>query len=1064
MSVAVGGTPPLSYQWFFNGAPLANATSSALTLSGVTTNQAGVYAVEVTNLYGAALSSNATLVARVASTTLFDGFDPGIDLSQWSGFGGTVLATNYGGCVSAPNSLWFGGSGSRYAATQPLNTSAGGFARFELRIASGASNTWNGLSPPYSPIVLEYTNSNTLGGWVQIGSFGGTIYLAWTNIYLALPTRAQAALTQFRWRQLYTRGVNYDHWALDDVQVNADPAPAFVTQPQSQNAIEGDVVTLSAVVRGLAPFSYQWQFNGSNLVGATSGALTLSDVQPGQAGVYTLLLTNSIGFAASSNATLVVHPVPSCAPAPSGLVSWWSGEGNANDNEGLNQGALQNGAAFAPGRVGRAFHFDGVSGSVVVPDSASLRLTNQITIECWINAQSVVGDQSLVAKVGGSGGNNGYQLLLSGTTLIAQFNGPGQAWPGYRVQSGVPIVAGVWNHIAWTYDQSALKLYWNGAPVATNVIGACAIAPSASNLRLSGDDNNHVYFNGLIDEASLYHEALSSDQVLAIYGARGAGKCGLAPAFVSQPQSQTVQVGATASFAAGVAGAQPIAYQWAVNGANIPWATNTSLVLSNAQFSDAGAYSLTVSNSVGALVSANALLRVDFAPALVEAVGGAAVGGGIVTVPVVLAANGNEAALGFTLNFDPLLLTYSGASLGEGAAGAAFVINTNQVGAGLLGVDVALSDGLTFPPGARSVAKVSFTVAALTNASSTTIGFGGQLTACQLSDAFANSLPVVFTNGMLAIAAAGLEGDVSPRPNGDEAVTVTDWVQAGRFAARLDYPTNSSEFQRADCAPRSTLGDGAITVSDWVQVGRYAAGLDPLTPVGGPTNEVIGPGVLAEERSRPKGLSRALQVMDAAWLQGQGGSVYVGLAAAGNENALGFTLSFDPSVFSCTAVRVTGAASGAAFNVNTNQSASGRLGVVLALAWGSSFASGATQIVRVDFAASPSASGAYAMALTDQLVPREVVDAAANALTTSFINGTVTVHSPPALSITLSNPVILLSWPLWATNFSVQEAVDHFSSTIAWSAVGGVPARGSNANLLALPWSPTNAIYRLRQP
>ena len=77
-----------------------------------------------------------------------DDFDPGIDLTQWSGFGGvvgsTVLATNYGGSVSAPNSLWFGANGSRFATTIPINTSGGGRdwvlhpAGQRLRLAVGA--------------------------------------------------------------------------------------------------------------------------------------------------------------------------------------------------------------------------------------------------------------------------------------------------------------------------------------------------------------------------------------------------------------------------------------------------------------------------------------------------------------------------------------------------------------------------------------------------------------------------------------------------------------------------------------------------------------------------------------------------------------------------------------------------------------------------------------------------------------------------------------------------------------------------------------------------------------
>ncbi len=46
---------------------------------------------------------------------------------------------------------------------------------------------------------------------------------------------------------------------------------------------------------------------------------------------------------------------------------------------------------------------------------------------------------------------------------------------------------------------------------------------------------------------------------------------------------------------------------------------------------------------------------------------------------------------------------------------------------------------------------------------------------------------------------------------------------------------NGIDFQKADCAGRTTLGNGVLSISDWVQAGRYAASLDPLTPAGGPT-------------------------------------------------------------------------------------------------------------------------------------------------------------------------------------------------------------------------------------
>ena len=44
-----------------------------------------------------------------------------------------------------------------------------------------------------------------------------------------------------------------------------------------------------------------------------------------------------------------------CAPVPPGIVSWWRGEGNAQDQTGSNPGTLQGGVTFGSGKVGQAF-------------------------------------------------------------------------------------------------------------------------------------------------------------------------------------------------------------------------------------------------------------------------------------------------------------------------------------------------------------------------------------------------------------------------------------------------------------------------------------------------------------------------------------------------------------------------------------------------------------------------------------------------------------------------------------------------------------------------------------
>ena len=71
-TVTAGGTAPLTYQWLFNNSTaLGGATSSALTLNAVATNQSGLYSVIVSNAAGSVTSSNAVLsVYPTAAPTL----------------------------------------------------------------------------------------------------------------------------------------------------------------------------------------------------------------------------------------------------------------------------------------------------------------------------------------------------------------------------------------------------------------------------------------------------------------------------------------------------------------------------------------------------------------------------------------------------------------------------------------------------------------------------------------------------------------------------------------------------------------------------------------------------------------------------------------------------------------------------------------------------------------------------------------------------------------------------------------------------------------------------------
>ncbi|MBS1791411.1 MAG: NF038122 family metalloprotease [Acidobacteria bacterium] len=367
--------------------------------------------------------------------------------------------------------------------------------------------------------------------------------------------------------------------------------------------------------------------------------------------------------------------------------------------------------------------------------------------------------------------------------------------------------------------------------------------------------------------------------------------------------------------------------------------------------------------------------------------------GGAVSVPVELASQGDENALGFSLTFDPSVLSNPQANLGSDAAGATLNANTNQVGSGRLGIALSLPTGQKFNAGTRQIVIVNFTIAGGASGSSTPVGFGDQPIAREISDVSARSLQASFTAGAVSLA-SGYEADVAPRPNGNGSVTITDWVQIGRFVAGQDAPS-AGEFQRADCAPRDTRGNGSLTITDWVQAGRYAAGLDAPTSAGGPGSQGGGfaPTVALQRAQANAAMgARLVRISSGRFESGQQSSVVIELGAEGNENALGFSLNFDPAQLRFVSASVGKDVNGATLNINTSQAAAGRLGLALALPAGQTLVAGQRQIIVINFSV-PAAGGTTTATISfgDQPVARELSDANANSLPVTFTSSTVTL-------------------------------------------------------------------------
>jgi hypothetical protein len=82
--------------------------------------------------------------------------------------------------------------------------------------------------------------------------------------------------------------------------------PSFTAQPSDQVALASTTVTFTANAVCSLPLRYQWHFNGTNVPGATDNLLTLTNLQPTQAGQYGVEVDGAYGSSFSSNALLTV--------------------------------------------------------------------------------------------------------------------------------------------------------------------------------------------------------------------------------------------------------------------------------------------------------------------------------------------------------------------------------------------------------------------------------------------------------------------------------------------------------------------------------------------------------------------------------------------------------------------------------------------------------------------------------------------------------------------------------------------------------------------------------------
>jgi len=351
------------------------------------------------------------------------------------------------------------------------------------------------------------------------------------------------------------------------VEVNYGPAtviksgtlnvntPITISGPSNRTNCPGGSVTFSTVVSGTGPLSYQWSKDGTNLDGATNSSLVLTNLNAADAGAY-CVVANGPCNSVTNCASLTIN-VPVTANGPS--------------NQTNCPGSSVTLSTVADGTGPLSYQWTKNGTNVTGATNSSLVLTNLnatnagnycVVVNGACNRVTNCATLTINLPVTASGPSNQTNCVGSSVTLSTVANGTGPL--SYQ----------------WSKDGTSLSGATNASLVMTN-------------LDATNAGNYCVVVSGACNSVT---------------------NCGAltinVPVTANGPSNQTNCPGSSVTLSTVADGTGPLSYQWRKNGTNVTGATNSSLVLTNLNATNAGNYCVVVSGGCNSVTNC-ATLTID---------------------------------------------------------------------------------------------------------------------------------------------------------------------------------------------------------------------------------------------------------------------------------------------------------------------------------------------------------------------------------------------------------------------------------------------------------------------
>ncbi len=401
-----------------------------------------------------------------------------------------------------------------------------------------------------------------------------------------------------------------------DVQ-SPPPSPVIATQPASAFGLLGGSASFSVSATGVG-LTYQWRRAATAISGATSNSLSISGLTAGDFTTYDVIVTNPGGSVTSQTATLTAATPPTIVTQPTGQPTSLGGTATFS--------VTASGAPAPAYRWLRAASGTSTFVALSTTSTYSGVFTKTLTVTGATLAMS--GDRFLCVV------GNGYfaDVTSNAATLTVS------AAPVFTSNSSTTFIAGISN---------SFIIQATGTPApqftAVDLPTWAALNPTTGVLSGTPPSTTGSPFSILITAANGTLPNASQLFSLNVQSTVGA------PTITTQPFNRSVGIGASVTFSVVAAGADPLTYQWRKDGVAITSATQASFTIAPTALTDAGRYTVVVSNPAGSVTSNPVTLSV--VPAGVVAVHTPASAGYLpgqqITITNTLTYSGSATALGW---------------------------------------------------------------------------------------------------------------------------------------------------------------------------------------------------------------------------------------------------------------------------------------------------------------------------------------------------------------------------------------------------------------------------------